>query len=120
MVYDASRQLTTYTTPVGCTTKYQYTSGLLTSIEDPRGFATTYAYDGNSRVASVAAGSGVWTYAYGGPMSWSGSQRQDPSGAITTYMAGDRGIDRVVHPEGYTTSFVYDSNGYRTWSAPRK
>ena len=114
MMYDGSRRLTTLTTPLGCTTKMGYTGELLTRIEDPRGFATTYAYDGQSRVASVAAGSGVWTYAYGGPMSWSGSQRQDPSGAITTYIAGSHGIERIIHPEGYTTSFAYDGNGYQT------
>ncbi|KAA0239717.1 MAG: RHS repeat protein [Armatimonadetes bacterium] len=114
MMYDGSRQLTTLTTPLGCTTKMAYTGDLLTRIEDPRGFATTYAYDGANRVASVSAGSGVWTYAYGGPMAWSGSQREDPSGAITTYIAGGHGIDRIIHPEGYTTSFVYDTNGYQT------
>ncbi len=79
MMYDGSRHLTTLTTPLGCTTKNSYTGDLLTRIEDPRGYATTYAYDGSNRVASVAAGSGVWTYAYGGPMTWSGSQRQDPA-----------------------------------------
>jgi YD repeat-containing protein len=114
MMYDGSRQLTTLTTPLGCTTKLGYTGDLLTRIEDPRGYATTYAYDGNERVASVAAGSGIWTYAYGGSGSWSGSQRQDPSGAITTYIAGARGIDRIIHPEGFSTTFLYDGNGYQT------
>ena len=114
MMYDGNRQLTTLTTPMGCTTKYGYTSGLLTRIEDPRGYASTYAYDGNNRVASVAAGSGVWTYAYGAPMSWSGSQRTDPTGAITTHLVDSGRISQVIHPEGYTTSLAYDSNGYQT------
>lgn len=114
MAYDANRQMTTLTTPMGCATKYGYTSDLLTRIEDPRGFASTYAYDANSRVASVAAGTGVWTYAYGGPLTWSGSSRMDPSGAITTYIVGGAGVTEELHPEGYTTSYVYSSAGYRS------
>src|SRR5207247_8129587 len=65
----ASGWMTTYTTPLGCTTKYTYTVPLpnplqLIAIEDPRGYVTSYTYDSSKRVASIAMGSAVWTYVY--------------------------------------------------------
>jgi hypothetical protein len=113
MAYDVNRELTTLTTPLGCATKYAYSSGKLSTIEDPRGYRSTYAFDGNGRITSVASGSGVWTYVYGGPMTWSGSARQDPSGAITTYLLdSNERIEFTDHPEGYRTTLVYSTRGY--------
>ena len=89
--YDSSSFLTTFTTPLGCQTKYTYSlagSGttLLYSIQDPRGFVTTYMYDSAQRVVSMAAGSAVWTWTYD-----NANQRSvmtEPSGALTTYNYG--------------------------------
>ena len=118
--YDANRQLTTMTTPLGCMTKYAYahagaSEDMLNVIEDSRGYATTYMYDTHNRVTTVAAGSGIWTNTYGGSgLGWSGSARQDPSGAVTTFLVTSGRISNVQHPEGYTTTYEYDTNGYQT------
>jgi len=118
--YDTNRQLTTMTTPLGCSTKYAYahagaSEDMLNVIEDSRGFATTYMYDGHNRVTTVAAGSGIWTNTYGGSgLGWSGSARMEPNGAVTTYLVTTGRISNVQHAEGYTTTYEYDTNGYQT------
>ena len=65
--YDAAQYLTTYITPLGCSTKYSYSAvsgavSMLHTIEDPRGFLTTYLYDSDRRVASMTAGTAGWSW----------------------------------------------------------
>ena len=89
LAYDASRYLTTFTAPNGCVTKYSYAAGpsgkvLVSAIEDPRGYRTSYSYDGSDRVVNMIAGTAVWTYAYA-------TNQQvvtTPAGAVTTFNYG--------------------------------
>ena len=54
MLFNASGQMTSYTTPVGNTTSYTYNSdGTIASMTDPAGRTTTYAYT-NGQLTSVS------------------------------------------------------------------
>ena len=117
--YDASRNLTTLSTPLGCTTKYGYeTSGtgqsLMKTIEDPRGYITRYGYDAQDRVASMAYGDAITTYTYGGS-GFSGRQSVNAAGGITTHLLDSAGtLIGTMKPEGYTVSYSYDSHFWKT------
>jgi YD repeat-containing protein len=106
--YDGSGYLTDYTTPLGCLTRYTYTTAgrtVVGTIEDPRGYITSYQYDGDFRVVSMIAGAAVW--------SWDHSEigtsvLRDPMGALTTYSYD--GIGDLVfeqRPEGYGIGYAY-------------
>lgn len=65
--YDSNRNLTTFTSPLGCTDKYYYANAgasvsMLNAIEDPRGYRTTYMYDNWSWVRQVglSVGGAAW------------------------------------------------------------
>jgi len=93
--FDAHQDLTTYQTPSGCMTQYTYTPGaggavtLISSITDPRGFATSYQYDGNNAASSMSLGTATWSFLYGSEVAsgFSGSVQTSPTGALTTYIA---------------------------------
>ena len=117
--YDSARYMTTLMTPLGCTTKYGYSlagTGSVTvvhTIEDPRGYVTTYLYDSNRRVTSMAAGSAVWTYTFATSPT-SQSVVLSPLGARTTYLYDAGGmLTAVQRPEGYTSTFTY-TNALKT------
>jgi YD repeat-containing protein len=69
--YEGSRQLTTIVAPTGCVTKHGYSFAgagsphtMVHFVEDPRGFRTTYMYNADRYVMSMAAGTGVWNYTF--------------------------------------------------------
>lgn len=99
--YDADRQLTTLTTPTGCTTKYTYAAApngvtMVSSIEDPRGYRTSYLYDSQGRVISMAAGTAEWTWSF---TAGSKTVMTSPAGARTTYSYdGSGNLTSVAHP----------------------
>ncbi len=119
-LYDTNKNLTTYTTPLGCSTQYSYIAAgsgvsLLSSITDPRGFLTTYSYDSLLRVVSMAQGNGIWTYSYDASNGYSNVTA--PSGGVTTYNYNSTtgNLSTIQHPEGYTSTLTYDSvSGFRT------
>jgi YD repeat-containing protein len=113
--YDADRALTTQTEPGGCTSVYRYTGvddhrvTLLWTAEDARGFKTTYSYLADGRIASVAAGTGVWTMAYGAGDSYTTATLAAPSGRLTTYTMGatTRLITSIDGPDGIAVTATY-------------
>jgi RHS repeat-associated protein len=109
--YDADRALTTQTEPGGCTSVYRYTGAmtLLWTAEDARGFKTTYSYLSDGRIASVAAGTGVWTMAYGAGDSYTTATLAAPSGRLTTYTMGatTRLITSIDGPGGIAVTATY-------------
>ncbi len=118
--YDSNRQLTTFTTPLGCQTGYSYATfssvDLLNVITDPRGYSTIYNYDSHQRVTTMSMGTAVWTYTYGGgiPGGLNGSTEMTPTGAITTYNVDTKGlITSINRPEGYTSTYAYDANRFQ-------
>jgi YD repeat-containing protein len=114
MQYDAQGYLTTYMTPLGCITKFGYAEAgagagntMVHTIEDPRGFVTTYMYDGQRRVVSLAAGSAVWTYTFNDNKTILTS----PSNALTTYNYLGQLLESVQGPHtGLVTTYSYNSN----------
>ncbi len=107
--YDTTQSLATYTEPGGCTTRYGYTAvsdqnvTMLWTLEDPRGYRSTYSYDSEGRVTEIAAGTGVWTYVYGVNQ----TTLIVPSGARTTYGLSNGLIATIDRPEGYRTTYTY-------------
>ena len=114
LAYDASRYLTSFQTPLGCTTQYTYdnagsSSKKLHAIDDPRGYRTIYMYDTSDRVVSMGAGTAVWTWSYSLGGGLYGSAVTAPSGAITTYVLdADGNIANEQRPEGYTVTYSYE------------
>lgn len=114
MLYDAQGFLTTFTTPLGCTTKYVYSlagagagNTMVHAIEDPRGYVTTYLYNANRRVVSMAAGSAIWSYLY------SPNQTVEfwPSGGRVTYNFGTGGnLVSQISADGVVHTFEYNAN----------
>lgn len=83
--YDDASYCTTMISPLGCTTKYIYSTAgggktLIHAIEDPRGYRTTYMYDSQNRVVSMAAGTGQWSWSF----QTDKTVMTSPSGALTT------------------------------------
>lgn len=109
--YDATGNLTTYATPSGCTTKYSYTSPsagttLVYTIEDPRGYRTTYGYDVHQRVISMAAGAAIWGWTF--IESKASQVMTEPNGALTTYMLDSNGQpSTTIWAAGFTTTYLY-------------
>ncbi|HMS57203.1 MAG TPA: hypothetical protein PKA27_17600, partial [Fimbriimonadaceae bacterium] len=111
MVYDAQDYLTSIMTPLGCITKYGYSlagssSTLLHTIEDPRGYVTSYQYDANRRVVSMVAGTATWNYEY------DSTNRRTletwPTGAVVTYNLDNSGNNVSTHrPEGYVITYEF-------------
>ena len=79
---------------------------MLYTIQDPRGYTSTYMYDTYGRVASMAAGSAVWTWTY----DLTGSVMIAPSGAITTYTVNSNfDLSTEQEPAGYTTTYAFSN-----------
>ncbi|MCW5941952.1 MAG: RHS repeat protein [Fimbriimonadaceae bacterium] len=111
--YDSGRQLTTLTTPIGCVTKYGYSLAgtgshtMLHTIEDPRGYRTTYLYNASRRVASMAAGSAIWTYQYDSLEQY--SRVVAPNGVVTSYLMSSGSLWKVLRPDGTYAEYSYSS-----------
>lgn len=114
MQYDGQGFLTTLVTPLGCTTRFGYSlagagspNTLVHTIEDSRGYITTYHYNAQRQVVSMTAGTGAWTYSYAENFNveyW-------PSGARVTYNIGAAGnITNVVTADGVSHTFTYNTN----------
>ncbi|MCW5944043.1 MAG: hypothetical protein KIS66_17575 [Fimbriimonadaceae bacterium] len=133
--YD-DRQLTTYTSPLGCATKYAYSSAggpstimLLHEIEDPRGYATSYLYDERRRTITMTAGTAVWdwdrsttgqtvlTEPHGGKTTYQFDAngdlmlRLDPTGVVSAYAYQSRRPIRIDGVDGHVYSVSYDAAG---------
>jgi len=119
--HDANGNLTAFTTPIGCETQYTYlTVGpgpttLISTIEDSSGFITGYgyalAYTSDYLVATMSVGAAMYSYTYG----TSQQVVESPTGARTTYTLNSNGdVIAAAWPEGFTSSFTYDSNRLRT------
>jgi RHS repeat-associated protein len=118
--YDASRDLTTFTTPNLCSTGYGYTvlcdqTTVLCSITDSRGCRTHYNYDSDGRVVAIWAGHSLWTWSYQPDR----SVLTTPSGARTTYNfdtspEGPSTITSIEWPKGYVSKYSYAANSITT------
>ncbi len=112
MTYDNDAYLTQVQTPLGCQTKYTYalagaTTTMVQTIEDPRGYKTTYAYNSGGKVVSMAAGSAVWTYTY----NTSQTVETQPTGALVTYNYDGNGNNTTIdRAEGYRSTLTYNAN----------
>ncbi len=112
--FDSNRCLTTFMTPLGCTTKYGYTAvgagvaSLISTIDDPQGYRTTYGHT-SGKITKITAGSGVWTFTYDPdivPPTW--ATMEAPTGAVTTYNLDTQGLLwSMERPEGYIVTFGY-------------
>jgi len=118
MTYDGFDQLLTYTLPTGCQTQYFYPGedGLVNAIMDPRGYVTSYTFNGSERVETMSLGTATWTYTYhqydGSEIRPLGSRVESPTGAITTYVMDNLGFTIAKEvPEGYIISYAYDATG---------
>jgi len=109
--YDANRCLTTYQTPLGCITKYAYTSvggglaTLMNAYETPRGYRTTFTYAGSFVTTKVEQGTTTYVYDLDTTIY---NTKTDPSGAITTYNFDlTSGLLASLNlPEGYTVTYT--------------
>src|SRR5262249_42885785 len=123
--------LSRMTLPDGRHVDYGYTSGLLTSVRDVAGHATTYSYDGGGRLSDEVDPNGHHVIRNShDATSGRVSQQLDPLGNLTTFtwdpntetstMTDARGqtwtdvyrgnvLIRSVQPDGATT-VDYDSN----------
>ena len=67
MLFSASGQMTSYTTPVGNTTSYTYNSdGTIATMTDPAGRTTTYAYTNGQLTSATDFAGRATTYTYNG------------------------------------------------------
>jgi hypothetical protein len=74
-------------------------------VEDPRGFRTTYMYNSDRYVMSMAAGTGVWNYTYVHGLTAFNAVTA-PSGARTTHNfdTGTGELTSIDWPEGYRST----------------
>src|SRR5690606_35299390 len=110
--YDGLRNLTSFTEPEGCSTQFTYqtvgTVSLVHTIEDSRGYRTTYTFDGQNRVTKLVAGQPVttWTYSSGQKV------KKDSCGALTTCACSPSGpLQNVKYPVGNQVTYTYDTLG---------
>jgi YD repeat-containing protein len=113
LAYDANANLTAFTTPTGCQTQYTYAgavgSQFISTIEDPRGFISGYTVDSGGQVTTMALGAAIYSYTY----SETQQTMMSPTGALTTYNFLSMNEVTRNRPEGYTSSFAYNSNRLR-------
>ena len=119
--YDSNRNLTTFTTPIGCDTVYGYQvlpsnspQTVINWIQDPRGFITTYQFYTAILIFCMRCkpvrlfGRGLGTP----PLGVGEQICQWPSGAVITYQAGASGnATSVQWAPGYVTTLT--PNGFR-------
>lgn len=91
-----ANDISTITNANGQVTTFHYSSGLVTSIEDPAGRVTTLTYAGGRLVAISDPSPG-------------GAQAAPQT--RYTYAEGTNRIIEVVDPQGSTTSYRYDDSG---------
>ncbi|RYG47566.1 RHS repeat protein, partial [bacterium] len=114
MRYDANACLTTFTTPLGCVTKYGYSlagagaaNTMLHTLEDSRGYVATYMYNARRQVVSLAAGTGVWSYSY----NTNQTVEYWPSGGRVTYAYGEAGNNvGTIRADGVPVTYSYNEN----------
>ena len=108
--YDSKNDMTTLTTPLGApdkdmhrTRSLRWGSPFVEAITDPRGYTTSYQYDGSFRVISMSAGTAMWTYAYNSNLALpltANVVMVSPAGAITTTTYDGQGnIGNIDRPE---------------------
>lgn len=97
--YDGYGNLTSVSNDVRDTWKFGYdqpASHLLTSVQDPRGYATEITYRGNRVTAVSEPGQGTTTWSYSG-------NPATPAGGTTT----ERAPDHSGRPGGAVTTYEY-------------
>src|SRR5262249_9737840 len=97
------------------TTKYVYSlagsnTTVIHTIEDSRGYVTTYRYNSGATVASIAAGSAIWTFVYNSEIIGDvDTEMTTPTGAVVTYHVISKLLKSILYPEGTIVSFTYDN-----------
>ena len=111
--YDSHANLTQYTAPSGCATQFTVNgSGNVFSVEDSRGYITQYGYTANAQVATMVAGSAVWswTYSTGSGSDFLAATMVDPAGGATEWYLNNNGFyNHIVYPT-MVVSYVYNAN----------
>ncbi|MCX6379883.1 MAG: hypothetical protein NT023_10470, partial [Armatimonadetes bacterium] len=109
MQYDASRNMTTYQTPMGCITKFGYDgSNNMTSVQDPQGYTTSFTYStipAPTKLTNVNAGSGVWTFTYSG--GFSQVKVTNPQFGTMVYGLSGGIVTVMTDVSGSVTSYSY-------------
>ncbi|MFN8534452.1 MAG: FG-GAP-like repeat-containing protein [Dehalococcoidia bacterium] len=103
--------------PAGRRTTFASTGGRVTSVTDPFGDTTTYAYNAQSRISQLTDPTGrVTTFTYDA----SGDHLTEASGPVGTsryrYVSGmgaarEHALADATGPDGVTTAFEYDARG---------
>lgn len=135
---NAAGQITTITDAKGRLTTLQYTGTLITRVTDPIGRSLAFTYDGNARLIEVTDPLGSKTH-YTYDPNHRVIQKTDARGAITQYAydAAGRTLQetlpdgstynfnytvsggtvtetRVTDPNGHTTTYRFNGQGYET------
>lgn len=105
-----SGDLTSIEEPTGREIVLTYTSGLITKVTDPRGMETTLSYDGNSNLTSIVAPEGCeLSYGYA-PSSTDGLilTRTDPNNNTYSYTYDGNGrLLTVTNPDSQLLTYSY-------------
>jgi len=109
LAYNAAGEMISMQGPTGCVTSFGYSASghLLTYINDPMGFVTTYTYDAANRVAtrSVAGNLGRYTYQSSGSIVTMGYT--DPLGNTWTHVSSGGYPSAAIDPLGNVQTFAY-------------
>lgn len=119
--FDSSNRVVKQVDPAGRTTTWSYSgdptssAGATTTITDPRGVQTSYAYS-NLELTSVTRGVGTsaaatTTYAYD-PATLGRTSISNPNGNVTHNTYDGRGdLTSTTDPSGSVTHYTYDEQG---------
>lgn len=112
--YDEAGLETSYTDPLGATTRYvRDDHGRITAIIDPLGRQTRYEYNAEDEIAAITTPDGCTvTYRYDDAGNL--IEASDPLGMIVMFEYDDRGlIERIRLPNGGVARMRYDAWGNR-------
>ncbi|WP_437876260.1 RHS repeat-associated core domain-containing protein [Sorangium sp. So ce513] len=112
--YDEAGLETSYTDPLGATTRYvRDEHGRVTAIVDPLGRHTHYDYDAEGEIAAITTPDGC-TVTYRYDEAGNLLEARDPLGMIVGFEYDHRGlIERVLFPNGGVAHLRHDAWGNR-------